>query len=379
MKTVEPAVEVCDTIAAIPARDWNRLAGDDPFLRHEFLNALHETGCAGAATGWTPRFLILRENDALAGAMPLYLKSHSYGEYVFDWAWADAYQRHGLRYYPKLLNAVPFTPVSGQRLLADSRERRRLLLAAALELARTCRASSLHCLFPPAAQAAEMQDCGLLLRHGVQFHWHNDGYADFNEFLATLNHDKRKKIKQERRRVRDAGISFEWFAGSAITDARWAFFNRCYRETYRQHRSTPYLNLDFFRAIGRTMPENIALVVALRERRPVAASLNVHNGKRLCGRYWGALEYHPGLHFEACYYQVIEYCIAHRIGTFEGGAQGEHKMARGLLPVETHSAHWLAHPQFAAAIEDFLTRETRDMSRYLDELDEHSPFKIPES
>ena len=375
MKSTEPVVEVCDSIAGVPPCEWNRLAGDDPFLRHEFLHALHATGCASAETGWAPRFLILREHGVLAGAMPLYLKNHSYGEYVFDWAWADAYHRHGLRYYPKLLNAVPFTPVAGKRLLADTAGQRRTLLAAALELARESGASSLHCLFPPAGEAAEMQDCGLLLRHGVQFHWLNPGYADFDGFLATLNHDKRKKIKQERRRVRDAGIRFECYPGSAITDALWVFFNRCYRETYRQHRSTPYLSLDFFRAIGRSMPENIALMVATRESQPIAASLNIHNGRRLCGRYWGALEFHPALHFETCYYQVIEFCIARGIASFEGGAQGEHKIARGLLPVETCSAHWLAQPRFAAAIEDFLKRETRGMSIYLDELDERSPFK----
>lgn len=375
MKTPGSVVEVRDSLAAIAARDWNRLAGDDPFLRHEFLHALHETGCAGAATGWAPRFLVLREAGRLAGAMPLYLKAHSYGEYVFDWAWADAYQRHGLRYYPKLLNAVPFTPVSGQRLLAANSGQRRLLLDAALELARETGASSLHCLFPPAGQAAEMQDGGLMLRHGVQFHWRNHGYADFDGFLATLNHDKRKKIRQQRRRVHDAGIHCEWFAGSAVTDALWVFFNRCYRETYRQHRSTPYLNLDFFRALGHSMPENVLLIVAMRESTPIAASLNIHNGQRLCGRYWGALEYHPALHFEACYYQVIEFCIAHGIASFEGGAQGEHKIARGLLPVATHSAHWLAHPQFAAAVEDFLRRESRGIAAYVDELGAHSPFK----
>ena len=375
MKTPGPAVEVRDSLAAIAACEWNRLAGDDPFLRHEFLHALHETGCASAATGWAPRYLLLREHGTLVGAMPLYLKSHSYGEYVFDWAWADAYRRHGLRYYPKLLNAIPFTPVAGERLLAERSGQRRVLLESALELAREARASSLHCLFPPAERAVEMQKFGLMLRRGVQFHWRNHGYADFESFLATLNHEKRKKIRQERRRVHDAGIRFEWVPGSAVTDALWVFFNRCYRETYRQHRSTPYLNLDFFRAIGRAMPENILLIVAMRAAKPVAASLEIHNGRRLCGRYWGALEYHPALHFEACYYQVIEFCIAHGIASFEGGAQGEHKIARGLLPVETHSAHWLAHPQFATAVDDFLQRESQDVAAYVDELAAHSPFK----
>jgi len=375
LKQAESVVEVRNSIATIPASEWNRLAGDDPLLRHEFLHALHETGCASAKTGWAPQFLILREQHTFAGAMPLYLKSHSYGEYVFDWAWADAYRRHGLDYYPKLLSAVPFTPVTGARMLADTPERRDLLIDAALELARETRVSSLHCLYPTAGQAGEIQARGLMLRHGVQFHWRNRNYADFDGFLATFNHEKRKKIKQERRRVRDAGIMFEWFAGPAITDELWVFFNRCYRETYRQHHSAPYLNLDFFRALGLSMPENLALIVALRDGHPIAASLNIHNGNRLCGRYWGALEYHPSLHFETCYYQVIEFCIANGIAVFEGGAQGEHKIARGLLPVETHSAHWLAHPQFAAAIEDFLQRETRGVAIYLDELNERTPFK----
>ena len=375
MKHAPSVVEVRDSIAHIPAADWNRLAGEDPFLCHAFLDALHETQCASAKTGWAPQYLILREHGTLTGAMPLYLKSHSYGEYVFDWAWADAYQRHGLEYYPKLLSAIPFTPVSGSRLLADTTQQRRLLAQAALKLARELRVSSLHCLFPPAIQAGELHDCGLTLRHGVQFHWRNEGYADFDDFLASLNHNKRKKIKQERRRVRESGISFEWFTGDAITDSLWVFFNRCYRQTYREHHSTPYLNIDFFRTIVSSMPQNLVLIVAKREGRPIAASLEIYNRLRLCGRYWGALEHHPALHFEACYYQVIEFCIAHRIPVFEGGAQGEHKMARGLMPVETSSAHWLAHPQFAAAVDDFLKRETRGISAYLDELNERTPFK----
>ncbi len=375
VKPSAPAVHVTDSIAAIAPQAWNALVGDDPFLRHEFLSALHETGCASADTGWAPCFLILRSAGALAGAMPLYAKTHSYGEYVFDWAWADAYHRHGLRYYPKLLSAVPFTPVTGQRVLAAQPEHRRLLITAALQLAREIKVSSLHCLLPPASQAAELKECGLMLRQGVQFHWRNRGYADFDAFLATLNHAKRKKIRQERRRVHDAGIRCTWFQGEAITDELWGFFHRCYRETYRQHHSTPYLNLEFFRAIGRSMPENIVLIVARRDNRPIAASLNIHNRHRLCGRYWGALEYHPALHFEACYYQVIEFCIVNGIAVFEGGAQGEHKMARGLLPLETHSAHWLAHPQFAAAIEDFLARETHGVALHIDELNERSPFR----
>jgi predicted N-acyltransferase len=375
MTAAVPAIEICASIAGVATAEWNALSGDDPFLRHEFLDSLHASGCASAETGWAPQYLLLREDGVLTGAMPLYLKMHSYGEYVFDWAWADAYQRNGLPYYPKLLNAVPFTPVGGRRLLAGTPYRRELLLAAALELARGSGASSLHSLFPPADEAAEMNAAGMMLRHGVQFHWRNAGYSDFEGFLATLNQVKRKKIRQERRRVRDAGIAFEWFDGPAITDEMWIFFNRCYRETYRLHHSTPYLNLEFFRKIGRRMPQNIALLVATRDGKRIAASLNIHNGNRLCGRYWGSLEYHPALHFEACYYQVIEFCIARGISTFEGGAQGEHKIARGLLPVETCSAHWLAHPRFAAAVEEFLARERQNVSQYMGELAERSPYR----
>ena len=372
-----PIVEVRDSIASLAPAEWNALTDGHPLLRHEFLNALHETGCASTATGWSPQYLIVHDADALAGAMPLYLKSHSYGEYVFDWAWADAYERHGLAYYPKLLSAIPFSPITGRRLLSRRDDVRQLLADAALQLAGELKISSLHCLFPDGSQAAELKARGFMLRHGVQFHWRNDNYPDFDAFLATLNHTKRKKIKQERRYVREAGISFRWLGGAAIDDPDWIFFNRCYRETYRQHHSTPYLNLDFFRTIGRTMPENIALIVADRDGQPVAASLVIHNDKRLFGRYWGALEYHPSLHFEACYYQAIEFCIAKRIEIFEGGAQGEHKMARGLMPVETYSAHWLAHPQFAAAVDEFLARETRGIGIYLDELNERTPFKRP--
>lgn len=371
-------IEIATSLAAIPAAAWNALAGGNPFLRHEFLHALHETGCACTATGWTPHYLILREHGALAGAMPLYLKTHSYGEYVFDWAWADAYQRHGLDYYPKLLNAVPFTPVGGSRLLAASAEHRRLLLAAALAEARDSEVSSLHILLPPPAEAEAMAAAGMMLRQGVQFHWNNAGYADFEEFLAGLNQVKRKKIRQERRRVLEAGITFDWVEGDAISEDLWAFFHRCYCTTYRLHRSTPYLNFEFFQRIGRLMAENIIMIVAHRDGRPIAASLNLHNGHTLYGRYWGGLEYHPALHFEACYYQVIAFCIARGIHVFEGGAQGEHKMARGLLPVATQSAHWLAHPQFAAAVEDFLAREGQNIAAHMNELAERNPYRNTE-
>ena len=368
-------IKIVEALCEIPAQSWNELAGDALFLRHEFFSALHETGCACPQTGWTPRFITLWQNGKLAGAMPLYLKAHSYGEYVFDWAWADAYRRSGHRYYPKLLCAVPFTPITGKRLLAQTTEQKSLMLNAALELARESGASSLHCLFPQDAEAQLLLSRGLLLREGVQFHWENPGYRDFAEFLDTLSHRKRKNIRHERRKVQDAGITCEWLEGAAITEAHWRFFTTCYNRTYHEHYSTPYLNLEFFMRLGETLPQHMLLIVARREGVPLAAALNFHSQERLYGRYWGALEFVPGMHFETCYYQAIEFCIARGIRCFEGGAQGEHKLARGFLPVKTWSAHWLAHPQFAQAIEKYLGQETRGIAHYIDELTEHSPFK----
>ncbi len=366
-------LRVVEDLAAVSAGEWNALAGANPLLRHEFFSALHETGCASARTGWAPRFITLWDGDRLCGALPLYLKSHSYGEYVFDWAWADAYERSGLAYYPKLLAAIPFSPVSGARLLAADRAARDRLVRAALELAREV--SSLHVLFPSEEEARELAAAGLMLRRGVQFHWSNPGYASFEAFLATLTHDKRKKIRQERRKVREAGVAFRRKTGREITPADWKFFVRCYALTYRAHRSTPYLNLAFFTRLGETLPDNVLLVLAERDGRPVAAALDLYSPEALYGRYWGAVEHVPCLHFEACYYQGLEFCIERGIPAFEGGAQGEHKLARGFLPAPTWSAHWLRHPQFADAVEKFLARESKGVERYIDELAEHSPFR----
>ncbi len=368
-------LRVVESLAGVPAEAWNALSQGDPFTSHEFLSALIDTGCASARTGWRPQIILLEREGRLAGAMPLFLKSHSYGEYVFDWAWADAYQRHGLEYYPKLLCAVPFTPVGGPRLLAAGGADRAQLLAEALELAKGV--SSLHVLFPPEAQAAQMQDAGMLLRRTVQFHWNNNNYADFDDFLTRMTRHRRKVIRQERRRVHEAGIEFRWLRGAEIERRHWEFFERCYRRTYAAHRSNPYLNLEFFLRIGATLPQHCLMILAQRAGKPVAATLNVLGENKIFGRYWGAQEHIPLLHFECCYYQAIEYAIANRLQLFEGGAQGEHKLFRGLLPVETHSAHWLAHPSFASAIEDYLKRESAGIARYVDELNEHSPFKDP--
>jgi predicted N-acyltransferase len=367
------SVRIVDSLAGIDRDEWNALAGPQPFLRHEFLSALIETGCASAKSGWLPQFVLLRRAGSLAGAMPLFAKNHSYGEYVFDWAWADAHERHGVDYYPKLVCAVPFTPVRGARLLATSANDRNTLIKAALELARD--ASSLHVLFAREADAEALAEHGFLLRRTVQFHWHNDGYADFDDFLRRLSHARRKNIRQERRRVGEAGVRLRWLEGAAIERRHWEFFNRCYRGTYAAHRSTPYLSLEFFLRLGAALPEHMAMVVAERDGRPIASALFVRDAERLYGRYWGAIEHVPLLHFECCYYQAIEYAISRKIQIFEGGAQGEHKLFRGLMPVQALSAHWLAHPKFARAVESFLEREGAGVARYVDELAEHSPFK----
>jgi predicted N-acyltransferase len=365
--------EVVESLAGVDPQEWNALAGPQPFVRHEFLSALTDTGCAAARSGWLPQFLLLRRSGALAGAMPLFVKSHSYGEYVFDWAWADAHERNGVEYYPKLLCAIPFTPVTGRRLLAADAAGQRALAAAALELAQ--QTSSLHVLFPEEEEARALQEAGMMLRRTVQFHWRNEGYADFEAFLARMNHARRKNIRQERRRVREAGVAFRWLEGAGIERRHWEFFNRCYRGTYAAHRSSPYLNLEFFLRVGAALPANVAMVVAERGARPIASALFFQDEQTLYGRYWGAVEHVPLLHFECCYYQAIEHAIARGLQRFEGGAQGEHKLFRGLLPVETVSAHWLAHDRFARAVESFLQREGAGIERYVDELCEHSPFK----
>ncbi|HZW12342.1 MAG TPA: GNAT family N-acetyltransferase [Noviherbaspirillum sp.] len=374
---------IVSTLSEIGEAAWNRLVGaqthTSPFLSYAFLNALHETGCASPDTGWQPQYLTLwREagNDLrLDAAMPLYVKYHSYGEYVFDWAWADAYRRNGLKYYPKLLSAIPFTPVAGSRLLVRDEASEQALISSLCHLQETTGLSSTHILFPPEEQAKRLQAAGFMLRAGIQFHWINRGYADFEDFLSTLDRKKRKNIRAERRKVRDAGIRFRHIRGSEASKADWRFFKRCYDRTYAAHYSTPYLSLDFFLRVGASMPQNVLLIVAERNNKPIASSLVMHDERTLYGRYWGAIEDVPCLHFETAYYQPLEFCIANRIACFEGGAQGEHKMARGFLPQKTWSAHWLAHPAFSDAIDHFLQQEAGDIEAYIDELDERNPFK----
>jgi len=371
---------IVSDLSEVGQSSWDALVlaqgAPTPFLSYAFLHALHASGSAAPDTGWQPQFLLLYDaDDVLAAALPLYVKGHSYGEYVFDWAWADAYQRHGLDYYPKLLSAIPFTPVAGGRLLARDGQARAALVEVLKATQQATEVSSTHVLFPPEDEALLLREAGFLLRSGVQFHWLNNGYRSFDDFLATLEQKKRKNIRAERRKVKEAGVTMRRVRGADATREDWVLFNRCYRNTYREHHSTPYLNLDFFLRIGATMPENILLVIAEQDGRAVASSLVIHDEHTLYGRYWGALEHVPCLHFEAAYYQPLEFCIEQGIATFEGGAQGEHKMARGFLPTRTWSAHWLAHPSFSDAVERFLEREAGGIDDYMDELNERNPFR----
>ncbi|OZI74237.1 GNAT family N-acetyltransferase [Bordetella genomosp. 12] len=368
-------LQVDTPLASLDPRQWDRLAGEHPTLSHAYFSALHETGCASPRSGWTPFFLTLHHAGQLAGAVPLYLKTHSRGEYVFDHAWADAYERHGLRYYPKLLAAVPFTPVPGPRLLAVDAPARRLLAQGLVDLASTLKLSSLHVLFAPPDDIAALRQAGCLVREGVQFHWRNAGHADFDSFLAGFNHDKRKKLRQDRKKVHAQGVSFQHLSGRQIGTAELAFFYACYERTYLEHGNPPYLTAAFFERLLAEQSDSLVLVLAHRQGQPLACALNLRGGDALYGRYWGTMQFLPGLHFETCYMQAIEYCIRQGLSRFEGGAQGEHKMARGLMPVPTQSAHWIADPRFAAAIDDFLGRETTAVNEYLDELARHTPLR----
>jgi predicted N-acyltransferase len=377
--------QLVSDLAAIGRERWDALVAADRdanlFLRYDVLHALHETGCAAPAAGWAPQFLALWRDRQLVGAVPLYAKGHSYGEYVFDWAWAEAYERAGMDYYPKWLAAVPFTPVGGSRLIAADEDARARLADVLADLARSTELSSLHVLFAPRAQIDLLAARGLLVRHGVQFHWRNQRYADFDAFLAALAQPKRKKIRAERRKVAEAGVRLVRKTGRDITHDDWRFFFRCYRQTYATHLSTPYLNLAFFERVGSALADHMLLVVAERDGVPIASSLGVFDTQaspsRLHGRYWGVLADVPCLHFEACYYQMIEFAIERGIDVFEGGAQGTHKLARGLDAVETLSAHWIGDTQMRAAIGRFLVRETDQVEHTLDELHEHRAFKVP--
>ena len=372
-------LSIANSIAAVPAVEWDRLAGEsNPFVRHAFLLALEQTGCASTAAGWTPCHLLVRAHGALIGAAPMYLKTHSYGEYVFDWAWADAYERARLHYYPKLVAAVPFTPATGARLLAAPGEQAKIqqfLISGALAFAKETSVSSLHWLFVRPEELAPLMHAGHLRRTGCQFHWHNQGYQSFAQFLSELASSKRKKLRQERRYVREAGVVVEIVTGDAIRSVHWQAFYQFYLSTIRNHGAIPYLKREFFHTLGDTMKQDVVLIFARQKGELIAGALNLRGADTLYGRYWGTRKYVNGLHFEVCYYAAMEYCIEQGLQRFEAGAQGRHKLARGFLPVTTYSAHWLRHAQFGRAVADFLQEEQHGVEYYMDELNEHSPFK----
>ncbi len=369
-----------DSIAQIDAQRWNALAGTgQPFLRHEFLLAMEESGCAAPRTGWEPKHLVLEDSDGtLAAVMPLFRKSHSRGEFVFDFAWAGAYAQQGLRYYPKLLSAIPFTPVSGPRLLlnsqADAKATTKSAIRAAIEHARDEGLSSWHVLFPSEATAADLDRAGLILRRDCQFHWYNHGYDSFETFLATFTAEKRKKAKRERRRVTEAGIEFDTLHGGDVDAALWRTVYSFYADTFHRHGHEPYLNLDFFKRIAAAMPQQLMLKIARIGSEPIAVAIFFVGSEALYGRYWGAGGNFHSLHFEACYYQGIEYCIEKKLQRFEPGTQGEHKVPRGFVPTFTHSAHYIADSRFADAIRDYARREARGVDHYAAAVNEHVPY-----
>jgi uncharacterized protein len=422
MQSLDYVTRIHASPLEIDAAQWNALLANSdaptPFMRHEYLAALHSSGSACAATGWQPQFVSLYSQHAdpsqseLLASAPMYVKDHSYGEYIFDWAWARAYQEHGLRYYPKAVVAVPYTPVPGVRCLCENGLKPNELLRNQLLFCEQNKLSSLHTLFISDADKRGCDSPALMARQTVQFHWTNvaptlatacaalppegarfalgrpvdetspqvltgEPYGSFDHYLSTLAQDKRKKIRAERRKVADAGLTWKTSEGPAISTSEWEFFYRCYERTYLEHGNAPYLTPAFFEAMASTMPENWVMFTARHQGQPIACSLiAVQLPQKIAyGRYWGALARVDSLHFEACYYQPLEWCIANGYQRFEGGAQGEHKMARGLMPVVTHSQHWLAQPQFADAVARFLEREGAGIENYMEHLEGRSPFR----
>ncbi len=373
-------IRIADTIETVPASQWNRLCAGNPFLRHEFLAALERNACLGEAYGWYPRHLLARDTAGrLVGAMPMYLKTNSYGEFVFDWSWARAYGRSGLDYYPKLVVAVPYNPVPGPRLLAldapDATRIRAQMIEQAIDYAREHRYSGLHWLFTPPGETGLLRERGLMLRRDCQFHWYNNDYRDFADFLATLVSRKRKKLRRERRRVAEQGITLHILHGDQADEALWRQVHRLYRDTFERKAGIPTLSLGFFRELGRSLGRRVVLVRAEHRGRTVACAVNLRGDDALYGRFWGCERSFHSLHFETCYYQGIEYCIRHGLGRFEPGAQGEHKIARGFLPVTTWSAHWIAHGGFRQLLADYCRREQAVMARECEALTALSPYR----
>ncbi|MBV2358952.1 GNAT family N-acetyltransferase [Thalassococcus sp. CAU 1522] len=381
------AVTVLTSLSQIAAAEWDACAcpeaadggrPNDPFTTHRFLHALEASGSVGAGTGWDPRYLVAELDGKIIGVAPLYAKSHSQGEYIFDHNWAHAYERAGGRYYPKLQIAVPFTPATGRRFLTrPGFETAGLgaLVQGAVQLAAENRLSSLHATFCTEAEAIAGEAMGLMRRTTQQYHWLNDGYRDFEAFLASLNSRKRKTIRKERARAQAFGGTIRMLTGDAIEDRHWDAFWRFYQDTGARKWGTPYLTRKFFAIAHDTLRDDIALAIAERDGRPVAGALNFIGRNTLFGRYWGCIEDHPCLHFEACYYQAIDFAIAHGMARVEAGAQGDHKLARGYLPVPIHSLHWIGDTGFAEAVAKYLQAERRAVDEDIEILTAYGPFR----
>ena len=377
-------VRLVNSLADVDPASWNALANPpsltfDPFISWEFLEAMESSGAATRQTGWSPHHVLIEgAGDRLLAAMPMYLKSHSQGEFVFDHAWADAYERAGGDYYPKLLVAVPFTPVTGRRRLvgagADGLQLEQALINAAIQICDQNKLSSLHVNFATAQEAADLGQQGLLLRTDQQFHWVNDGYDSFDDFLAALSSQKRKNLRKERAKAQE-GLTFRHLTGDDITQDDWDAFYEFYIDTGMRKWGSPYLNRDTFTLLGERMGERLLLIMACEDDRPIAGALNLIGGDRLYGRYWGTTDPRPMLHFETCYYQAIDYAIAHGLSIVEAGAQGGHKLARGYVPVTTRSAHWIAHSGLSDAVGDYLAQERAAVERESAFLRERAPFK----
>ena len=373
-------VKQINSIAQVDCTVWNLLAGIAyPFLRHEFLLALEQSGSVSGQTGWEPGHLLVVDEGELVAFMPLYLKQHSWGEYVFDHQWAQAYQQQGIDYYPKWLTAIPLTPCQGARIVTKATvnpiEVTQLLLTFIKQRSEKLGISSWHCLFPTEQQMELLQSLGMSIRQSVQFQWVNRGYCDFNDFLQTLNSGKRKMLKRERRRVREQGISLLRIAGPDVSELQWREFFQFYTMTYLKRGSQPYLNLAFFQQIAATMGEQLLLVLAIKDDNTIAAALSFVGVDTLYGRYWGCYEEYNSLHFEVCYYQGLDYCIEHGLTRFDSGAQGEHKISRGFEPTTTYSAHWIKDTRFANAIEHFLAREQKTVQHYKQDAATLLPFR----
>jgi predicted N-acyltransferase len=381
----QAVIKVAQGLGAVDPAQWDACANPEgepanPFLSHAFLHSLEESGSATRRTGWMPYHLLFEDAcGALAGCMPMYLKSHSRGEYVFDHGWADAFERAGGSYYPKLQVSVPFTPATGPRLLTRPGPGREAaedqLLAGALEVARRTGVSSLHFTFLPERQWARLGAHGLLQRTDQQFHWENRGYRTFDDFLADLSSRKRKMIRKERERALENDIDVEWVTGADLKEEHWDAFYAFYMDTGSRKWGSPYLTREFFSLIGERMPDETLLIMARRNGRYIAGALNFIGGEVLFGRNWGAVEHHPFLHFECCYYQAIDFAIARGLKRVEAGAQGEHKLARGYLPAKTYSAHWIANESFSRAVAEYLERERAHVDRDIAVLGEYSPFR----